>query len=265
MDRYVEYMKGQIKELITNYGPLGILWFDGEWEKAWTYERARDLEAFVRGLQPDIIINNRLGKSRAGMAGMDKGGERVGDYGTPEQEIPPTGFGPGVYWESCMTMNDTWGFKKNDHNWKSATRLVHNLIDCASKGGNYLLNVGPTGEGLIPEPSVERLAAIGRWMKVNSASIYGTSASPFKKLGFEGRCTSKGNRLYLHVFAWPSEGLKLTALKTPVTSARALGGDERLEIKQDGAVWTISKPAQLDPMATVIELTFAGKPEIAGD
>ncbi len=265
MDRYVDFMKGQIKELITHYGPLGILWFDGEWEKAWTYERARDLERFVRGLQPDILINNRLGKSRSGMEGMDKGGERVGDYGTPEQEIPSTGFGSGVYWESCMTMNDTWGYKKNDHNWKSATQLARNLIDCASKGGNYLLNVGPTGEGLIPEPSVQRLAEIGRWMKINSAAIYGTSASPFKKLSFDGRCTTKGSTLYLHVFAWPSEGLKLAGLKTPVTRARALNGDERLEVRREGSTLEIAKPSRLDPMATVVELTLSDAPEVAQD
>ena len=116
MDRYVVYMKGQLKELATRYGPLGILWFDGEWENPWTHARGLDLYNYVRGLQPDIIINNRVGKGRGGMAGMDKGPERVGDYGTPEQEIPPTGFGPGVDWESCMTMNDHWGYNKNDQN-----------------------------------------------------------------------------------------------------------------------------------------------------
>ena len=127
-----------------------------------------DLYNYVRALQPNIIINNRVGKARSGMAGMDKGTERVGDYGTPEQEIPPTGFGPGVDWESCMTMNNHWGYNKNDQNWKSSTTLVRNLIDCASKGGNYLLNIGPTSEGVFPEPSIERLQEIGKWMKVNT-------------------------------------------------------------------------------------------------
>ena len=117
-----------------------------------------DLYNYVRGLQPNIIINNRVGKARAGMAGMDKGAERIGDYGTPEQEIPPTGFGPGVDWESCMTMNNHWGYNKNDQNWKSSTTLIRNLIDCASKGGNYLLNIGPTSEGVFPDASIERLA-----------------------------------------------------------------------------------------------------------
>jgi len=126
-----------------------------------------------------------VGKGREGMGGMDKG-KGVGDYGTPEQEIPPTGFGPGVDWESCMTMNGHWGYNKADQDWKSARVLIRNLVDCASKGGNYLLNVGPTGEGLIPAPSVERLARIGQWMKVNGEAIHGTSASPFKKLAWAG-------------------------------------------------------------------------------
>ena len=144
MDRYTTYMKGQLKELLTRYGPIGILWFDGEWEKPWTHERGVDLYQYVRGLQPAIIINNRVGKGRSGMAGMDQGSERVGDYGTPEQNIPARGFGPGVCWESCMTMNNHWGYNRNDDHWKSTETLVRNLIDCASKGGNYLLNVGPT-------------------------------------------------------------------------------------------------------------------------
>jgi alpha-L-fucosidase len=135
MDRYTAYMKSQLKELLTGYGPLGILWFDGEWESPWTHERGLDLYGFVRGFQPKIIVNNRVGKGRSGMGGMDKG-QGVGDYGTPEQEIPATGFGPGVSWESCMTMNNHWGYNKHDQNWKSTTTLVRNLIDCASKGGN---------------------------------------------------------------------------------------------------------------------------------
>ena len=111
------YLKPQLKELLTNYGDLGILWFDGEWIGDWKADMGRDLYAWCRSLQPNLIINNRVGKARNSMQGMDKGQGAVGDYGTPEQEIPATGFGPGVDWESCMTMNDTWGFKKNDHNW----------------------------------------------------------------------------------------------------------------------------------------------------
>src|SRR5207249_1509739 len=119
-ETYVNYMKGQLKELLSSYGPIGVLWFDGEWENTWTQERGQDLYKYVRSLQPKIIINNRVGKARAGMAGMNKGGGAVGDFGTPEQEIPANGFGPGVDWESCMTMNETWGYKKNDNHWKSS-------------------------------------------------------------------------------------------------------------------------------------------------
>jgi alpha-L-fucosidase len=194
---------------------------------------------------------------------MDLGKERVGDYGTPEQEIPATGFGSGVYWESCMTMNETWGFKKSDLNWKSTTQLVRNLIDCASKGGNYLLNVGPTGEGLIPEASVQRLAEIGRWMKANGEAIYQTSASPFPKLPFDGRCTAKANKLFLHVFTWPSDGLHLTTPR-PVVGARVLNGHQRLAVttvksadNDRDTLVAVSQPAELDPMATVVELILA--------
>ena len=161
MDRYVAYMKGQLKELITRYHPA-VLWFDGEWESPWTHERGVDLWNYLRALDPKLIINNRIGKARAGMEGMDAGKDRVGDYGTPEQQIPPTGFGPGVDWETCMTMNNHWGYNKHDDHWKSPETIVRNLCDIASKGGNYLLNVGPTSEGLIPQPSVDRLAEVDR-------------------------------------------------------------------------------------------------------
>jgi alpha-L-fucosidase len=214
--RYVEdYMKPQIKELITNYGPLGVLWFDGEWIKDWTEPQGRKLYDYVRSLQPDIIVNNRVSKGRKGMKGLTEEGYFSGDFGTPEQEIPATGL-PGVDWETCMTMNDTWGFKSYDNNWKSTEDLLRKLVDIASKGDNFLLNVGPTAEGLIPQPSVERLAAIGEWMAKNSESIYGTTASPFESLRW-GRCTTKPGRLYLHVFNWPQNG----ELEVPVLGRRA--------------------------------------------
>jgi alpha-L-fucosidase len=270
MDRYVDYMKGQLKELVTGYGPLGILWFDGEWEKPWTHERGMDLYNYVRSLQPNIIINNRVGKGRSGMAGMDKG-QGVGDYGTPEQEIPPTGFGPGVAWESCMTMNNHWGYNKNDQNWKSTQTLIRNLVDCASKGGNYLLNVGPTSEGLIPGPSIERLAEIGKWMKVNRESIYGTKASPFEKLDF-GRCTQKAlsggkTRLYLHVFNWPADGkLVVPGLKNDIKKAWLLTDKQRkpLSASADLQGQMITVPAQApDAIASVIIVQIKGAPDIA--
>lgn len=262
MDRYVTFMKAQLKELLTGYGKLGILWFDGEWESPWTHERGVDLYNYVRSFQPDIIVNNRVGKGRAGMEGMDKG-QGVGDYGTPEQEIPATGFGAGVDWESCMTMNNHWGFNKNDQNWKGAETLVRNLIDCASKGGNYLLNIGPTAEGTFPDASIQRLAEIGRWMKVNHESIYGTTASPFNKTPW-GRATQKPGKLYLHVFNWPADSKLAVPLKNRIKSARLLATPgAKISIEQTGETQALTLPAASpDPIAAVIALEFAGKAEV---
>jgi len=292
MDRYVAYMKAELKELLTRYGPIGILWFDGEWESPWTHERGVDLYNYVRSLQPNIIINNRVGKARAGMAGIDKGPERVGDYGTPEQEIPATGFGPGVDWESCMTMNNHWGYNKNDRDWKSSTTLIRNLIDCASKGGNYLLNIGPTSEGVFPEPCIERLEEIGKWMKVNHEAIYGTQASPFEKLGW-GRCTQKklaaggavtgfrqhaawpfedprGNagagqtRLYFFVYDWPANGqLVVPGLANKPIRAFLLDSGASLAFTVTNNTVCINVPADApDKLASVVALDIQGTPQI---
>ena len=261
---YIEsYLKPQIKELITSYGPLGVLWFDGEWIPEWTEDDGRDMYRFVRGLQPDIIINNRVGKGRKGMEGLTKEGSFAGDFGTPEQQIPPTGL-PGLDWESCMTFNDSWGFKETDPNWKSARQLIRNLVDIASKGGNYLLNVGPTAEGLIPQPSVERLQAIGAWLKTNGESIYGTTANPIGELSW-GRCTAKSDKLYLHVFDWPKNGeLALPGVKNKAQKTYLLVDKRReLNLTQDseGNV-TISLPAEApDEIDTVVVLELENSSE----
>jgi alpha-L-fucosidase len=208
-ERFVQYLKNELKELLTNYGDIGVLWFDGNWESTWSNQRGMDLYNYVRSLQPNIIVNNRVGQppsSESGIGFRDIGA--VGDYGTPEQEIPAIGL-PGISWETCMTMNDHWGYNSHDLNFKSTKELLRNLTDIASKGGNFLLNVGPTSEGLFPQISIDRLHDIGDWMKVNGESIYGTAASPFAQLQW-GRCTQKnidgGTRLYLHVFDWPADG-----------------------------------------------------------
>ncbi len=266
MDRYTRYMKGQLKELLTGYGPIGIIWFDGEWESPWTHERGVDLYNYCRALQPDAIINNRVGKGRAGMAGMDKG-LGVGDYGTPEQEIPATGFGPGVDWESCMTMNDHWGYNKTDQNWKPTQTLIRNLIDCASKGGNYLLNIGPTSEGLFPAASIERLAQIGTWMQANGEAIYATHASPFDQLDW-GRCTQKRigdrTRLFLHVFDWPANGkLIIPNLANKPIKAFLLDGGKSLDFSAARNRVTVDLGGLTpNPYATVVAIDIPGAPEV---
>jgi alpha-L-fucosidase len=262
--RFVEtYLKPQVKELLTNYGRLGIMWFDGEWVGDWKAEMGQAMYDFCRSLQPDVIVNNRVGKARAGMAGMSKGPGAVGDYGTPEQEIPPTGFGPGIDWESCMTMNDTWGFKKDDENWKSSAVLIRMLIDSASKGGNFLLNVGPTAGGLIPAPSVQRLADVGKWMNVNSEAIYGTSAGPFKKLAF-GKCTQKPGKLYLHVYQWPAEGKLVLPMSGQVTKAYLLADrTQSLKVTAVSQGTQIGVPATApDPVASVVVVEITGSPNV---
>ena len=227
LDRYVAHMKNQLAELTGNYGKIGVLWFDGEWEDTWTHEWGVDLYNYVRGLQEDIIINNRVDKGRQGMQGMTKEGEFKGDFGTPEQEIPDTGL-PGIEWETCMTMNNHWGYNKYDNNWKSSEDLVQKLVDIASKGGNFLLNVGPKADGTFPQESIERLKAIGDWMDIYGESIYGTSASPFSNLEW-GRCTrkqeGKNTRLYLHVFNWPEDNkLSLPAFDNKIKNAFVMDG-----------------------------------------
>jgi alpha-L-fucosidase len=254
---YVDYMKAQLRELVTQYDPA-VLWFDGEWVDWWTEEDGRDLYKYVRGLKPDILINNRVGKGRKGMEGLSKTDrEYAGDFGTPEQQIPASGL-RGVDWETCMTMNDTWGFKSYDENWKSPETLVRNLIDSASKGGNYLLNVGPTAEGEIPTPSIDRLAAIGRWMQVNHEAIYGTAASPFPSPLPWGRATRKADKLYLHVFDWPATGtLTVPAFGSAVKAASLLGSSEpALKVTRASDGFVVSLPREHpDDMPPVIALT----------
>ena len=252
--RYVEaYLKPQLKELLTGYGDVAVLWFDGEWVEEWTEEQGRDLQAFLRPLQPAILVNNRIGKGRQGMKGLTREGAFGGDFGTPEQEVPPTGL-PGVDWESCMTMNDTWGYKRFDQAWKSSETLVRTLVDVASKGGNFLLNVGPTGEGVIPAPSVERLAAMGRWLRTNGEAIYGTSASPVPAPPW-GRVTRRPGRLYLHVFEWPAAGRLEVPFTGAVRGAHLLADAARkpLPARAEGGVLQITVPPSApDPLVSVV-------------
>jgi len=262
-DRYASYMKSQVKELVTSYGEIGVLWFDGEWESTWNRERGEDLYWFVRALQPNIIINNRVGKGRAGMKGTYDPVTASGDFGTPEQEIPDTGL--GYDWETCMTMNDHWGYNRNDNNWKSSEDLIRKLVDIVSKGGNFLLNVGPTAEGLFPQASIDRLEAMGEWMEVYGESIYGTTASLFEGLDW-GRSTTKGNKIYLHVFDWPERGgtLEVPGLLSRAKSVHVLGETKgQLDVEYESGSAIISVPQNAShSIASVIVLEFDLPPEV---
>jgi alpha-L-fucosidase len=239
----------QVKEILSNYGKVSILWWDTPTDM--TPEMMTELGALV-SLQPGIITNDRLG------AGAQ------GDLSTPEQHIPPEGIS-GRDWETCMTVNDTWGYKSYDNNWKSAETLIRNLIDIASKGGNYLLNVGPTAEGVFPQPIVERFVAIGKWMKVNGDAIYATTASPFHKQLPWGRCTRKGSKLFLHVFDWPADGTLRVPITNDVRKAYLLSSPKAaLRCTKSGDGVEVSLPASApDPIASVVALEIEGEPVVA--
>ena len=193
-EKFLPTIKSQIKDLLTQYGKIDILWFDGQWIKDWTTEMGDDLTTFVRTLQPDIIINDRV----------RKGTPLCGDYHTPEQIIPSNGIS-GAYWETCMTMNDTWFYVKQDLNWKSSNILIKNLIDVSSKDGNFLLNVGPDPDGVIPLASRQKLDSVGQWIDVNAESIYSTSTGPFETTFPWGSVTAKDDILYLHILNVPED------------------------------------------------------------
>ena len=260
MDEYIDKVAvPQVKEICSNYGEFpAVLWWDTP--RDMNTNRAQKLYDAVHALRPNLILNNRLG------------GGFKGDTETPEQFIPANGY-PGRDWETCMTMNNTWGFKSDDHNWKSTEIIIRNLCDIASKGGNYLLNVGPTSEGLIPGPSLERLSEIGNWMKVNGEAIYGTGPTPFgveagkfsdtekDKKGnpkfipsWAWRATTKPGKIYLEIFAWPKNGkFEVPALQGKVKQARLLATGEKLKVEQGRESRTIFLPAQApDKIASVV-------------
>ncbi len=244
-DQYLqEIALPQTKEILSKFQP-DVLWWD---TPTWmTRERAEPLHNVLADY-PNIITNNRLG------------GGYKGDTETPEQHIPATGF-KDRDWETCMTMNNTWGYKSYDHDWKSTETLLHNLVDIVSKGGNYLLNVGPTSEGEIPQESIDRLTEIGEWMAKNGESIYGTSPSPCNKPEW-GRITSKSDRLYLHVFDWPADGKLLVPVTVETAGGRLLADGSRefdVESTEEGILVHLTGEP-IDSIDTVVELDTAGTP-----
>jgi alpha-L-fucosidase len=244
----------QVKEILENYGGLDILWWDTP--RGMTEEAARVLQNEV-DKYPNLLTNNRLYRPWPG------------DFSTPEQHVPPTGL--DYDWEVCMTMNTSWGYKWFDNDWKSAQTLIHMLVDIASKGGNLLLNVGPTAEGLIPDSSVVRLRQIGEWMKLNGESVYGTSASPFFKLNW-GRCTQKqegkNTLLYLHVFNWPKdEILRVPGMKSKISDVYLLSNpNQKFAWKfEDGDALIHAPSVIFDPINTVVVVKVKGTPEITSN
>jgi alpha-L-fucosidase len=231
----------QAKELLSRY-PLDIFWWDTP-----TWMNEERTRPFVEALKvrPDIITNNRLGVE--------------GDTKTPEQFVPVTGHEGD--WETCMTMNRHWGYNAYDDDWKSPEELIHKLIEICSKGGNYLLNVGPTAEGEFPQPCIERLQAMGAWLEVNGEAIYGTTAGPFNYLSW-GYATKKGDRLYLHVTEWPQNGKLHVPLTSKAVSASLLVRPEkRLRIKKEAERIVIDLPAEApDPVASVVVLKLGEDP-----
>lgn len=251
---YLDYMEGQLRELLTKYGPVAMIWFDGlDHEEKYQGQRFINL---IHELQPAALVNNRIGVD--------------GDFGTPEQQIPdrvPTK--PGVQlaagsvpppqdfqlWETCMTINDTWAYNKNDLRFKPVRVLIQDLANVASKGGNFLLDVGPTPEGTIQPEFVERLQAIGAWMKVNGDSIYGTTYGPWQDLPF-GKTTAKGKTIYLHVFDWPTNPeLELPALPSRVSQVTVLATGRKARFKQKHGRLTITVPTFApDPNDSVLRV-----------
>jgi alpha-L-fucosidase len=240
----------QVKELLTNYGDLAVLWWDTPTDM--TDDAATKLQSLL-ALQPAIITNDRLKRPNF-----------PGDHKTPEQRIPNLKDLDGTDWETCMTMNGTWGYKSYDHNYKTPETLIRNLIDIASKGGNFLLNVGPTDLGEFPQESIDILAKMGQWMKVNGESVYGTKASPWGLFPW-GRCTIKetkeGTTLYFSVFEWPADGkLVIPGLTNKIISAKLLTSEAKVKTaaSKDG-ILTVSLPSKApDPIASVVKVEVKG-------
>lgn len=237
-DAYLEsYVKPQVRELLTSYGPVAVIWFDTP--LGIEREQSQSLLDLVHELQPECLVSGRLGNG-------------LGDYASAgDNQIP--GELVNTDWETPATINDTWGFKSKDTNWKSPEDLVRKLVDIVSKGGNYLLNVGPTAEGVIPQASVERLTAMGDWLSQNGESIYGTRPGPIQGEAW-CRTTAKEDRVFLHVFNWPRGG-KIALRTVTVSSARMLATNEKLEVEAGGGAVTILAPGTApDAIDTVIEL-----------
>ncbi|HZK95527.1 MAG TPA: alpha-L-fucosidase [Prolixibacteraceae bacterium] len=269
-DNYIKYMHNQVEELVTNYGKIDILWFDYSFDdykgEKW---KATELVKMVRKHQPDIIIDNRLG----GNMEIENSEVYAGDFEGPEQIIPSETVlddsGRPIPWESCITLNSSWGYKK-DNNYKSATDIIRTLVNCVSKNGNLLLNIGPDAKGNIPVKSIEILHEVGEWMKYNSESIYGCGPSQFSKPEW-GWFTQKGNNVYAHILEPNIGQFYLKHMMGKVKSATLLfdgsemilskfwNGDNKPFVAKDDLFMNFGMPIQLtyplpDPRNTVVKI-----------
>ncbi len=242
-DQYEVYLKNQLQELLSNYGPIGSIFFDGQWTPQWNSEKGKALEKHVRSFQPQVVMNDRVGRQY-----------ESGDYNTPEQFIPEKP--PARDWETCMTINGSWGYNRLDHAWKSSTQLIRNLIGIVSKNGNFLLNVGSTRQGLVPQPEIDRLQEIGKWMDINGDAIHGAGPGPTPNPPW-GCVTSKPGKIFLHVFEWPKGELALEGLSNVSGKALLLtaSGKQELSTSVSGNGLIIKLPSQpVHPAASVIEI-----------
>ncbi|HXT29599.1 MAG TPA: alpha-L-fucosidase [Vicinamibacterales bacterium] len=267
LKKYEDYLRGkaepQVKELLTNYGPVALIWFDTP--RMMTPERGQRFADLVRTLQPATLIDGRLGTE--------------GDYRSTGDNVIPAEASAEA-WETPATINDTWGFRRDDTNWKSPGQIAFKLVDIVSKGGNYLLNVGPTAEGVIPQPSADVLRTVGRWLRVNGEAVYGAGPSPFgdefgewtsrgakdvrgQKLFLphtEWRVTTRPGKLYFTFFSEPRAPFEIPVMKNRVLRAYRLADKAPVELKTDsGRTTFLLERPMLDPMATVVVVEFEGQ------
>ena len=246
-EKFIEYVHTQVIELMSNYGKIDILWYDGGWPYTAEDWRSEELNDKVRKLQPDILINNRSGLPE--------------DFDTPEQYVPSKK--PERMWETCMTINDSWGYCKGDNNWKTVKQLIITLVDIVSKGGNFLLNIGPREDGSVPYPLTERLHAIGKWLKINGESIYGTRVGSVTGSWHLGFITQKEETVYIHVTKWPGKQVRIPGITGTVLDAYLLADKEPVKVyEKNGILYIDGLPEEpLDPYDTVIVVKFANVPQ----
>lgn len=242
---FLDYVHGQVEELCTNYGRIHVLWFDGAWPYKPEDWKAQELLEKVRELQPQALVNNRTGLP--------------GDFETPEQHVP-WWSPPKRPWETCMTMNDSWGYFESDRNWKTPRQVIATLVTVVSLGGNLLLNVGPRGDGSFPPEAIELLSHMGRWMRASGESIYGASGAPFTTT--VGPITAKGDKAYVHALRWPGRRITVAGVGNTVSGAYILATGEEVRVKQEGdRVFLEGLPLlPPDPYDTVIVLELDGSP-----